>query len=197
MRRFPSFSLRLPDWLKGFPADARQVYPTDEDRMRVVIELARSNVRAGTGGPFGAGVFDIRTHTLVAPGVNLVTSANCSLLHAEMVAILIAQQIAGTYDLGGPGRPHLELVASTAPCAMCLGAIPWSGVRGLVCGACDADARGIGFDEGDKPADWVAALENRGIRVREDVCRDEAVAVLRHYAESGGLIYNARRGPDN
>jgi hypothetical protein len=69
-------------------------------------------------------------------------------------------------------------------------------VRGLVCGARDADARGIGFDEGDKPADWVAALENRSIRVRQDVCRDEAVAVLRHYAESGGLIYNARRGPD-
>ena len=77
---------------------------------------------------------------------------------------------------------------------MCLGAIPWSGVRGLVCGARDADARGIGFDEGAKPTDWVEALESRGIRVRQDVCRDEAVAVLREYAENGGPIYNARRG---
>ena len=105
VRRFPTFSLELPDWLMRFPADAEQVYPTDEDRMRLVIELARTNAREGTGGPFGAGVFDTRTHTLVAPGVNLVISANCSLLHAEMVAILIAQQIAGTYDLGGPAMP--------------------------------------------------------------------------------------------
>ena len=77
---------------------------------------------------------------------------------------------------------------------MCLGAIPWSGVRRVVCGARGADACAIGFDEGAKPADWVAALTGRGIEVLRDVLRDEAQAVLRHYAESGRNIYNARRG---
>jgi hypothetical protein len=30
--------------------------------------------------------------------------------------------------------------------------------------------------------------------VVRDVCREEAAAVLRDYAESGGQIYNARQG---
>ena len=76
---------------------------------------------------------------------------------------------------------------------MCFGAIPWSGVRRLVCGARDEDARAIGFDEGPKLPDWVDALEARGIAVVHDVLRDEAVAILRHYQESGGIIYNGRR----
>jgi tRNA(Arg) A34 adenosine deaminase TadA len=76
----------------------------------------------------------------------------------------------------------------------CFGATTWSGVRRLVCGARDEDARAIGFDEGPKLPDWVGALEERGISVVRDTCRDEAAAVLRDYAESGGLIYNARRG---
>jgi hypothetical protein len=43
-------------------------------------------------------------------------------------------------------------------------------------------------------SDWVASLEQRGISVARDVCRDEAAAVLRYYAEKGGTIYNARQG---
>ena len=58
----------------------------------------------------------------------------------------------------------------------------------------EEDARGIGFDEGPKTPDWVASLEQRGISVARDVCRDEAAAVLRYYAENGGMIYNARQG---
>jgi tRNA(Arg) A34 adenosine deaminase TadA len=77
---------------------------------------------------------------------------------------------------------------------MCLGAFPWSGVRLLVCGAWDEDAAKVGFDEGSKPSDWVGELEDRGISVRREVCREEATSVLRAYAESGGLIYSGRRG---
>jgi hypothetical protein len=51
----------------------------------------------------------------------------------------------------------------------------------------------IGFDEEPKVSDWVASLEQRGISVTRDVCHDEA-AVLRYYAENGGMIYNARQG---
>jgi tRNA(Arg) A34 adenosine deaminase TadA len=77
---------------------------------------------------------------------------------------------------------------------MCLGAIPWSGVRRLVCGARGDDVCAIGFDEGAKPADWVGELRKRGIEVVQDVLRQEAQDVLRQYAEAGGKIYNARAG---
>ena len=67
-------------------------------------------------------------------------------------------------------------------------------MRSLLCGARAEDARAVGFDEGEKPADWPAALERRGISVGRDVLREEAAAVLRRYAEGGGEIYNAREG---
>ncbi len=191
---FPEVTLRLPDWVAGLLAGRGEVYPAFEDRMRLVVELSRLNLRYGTGGPFGAAVFERDTGRLLAPGVNLVVSSSCSVSHAEMVAIMVAQRMVGDFDLGGEGHPPYELVASTEPCAMCLGAVPWSGVRRLVCGARGEDAEEIGFDEGIKPEAWIPSLEERGIAVERDVLRDEAAAVLREYAEGGGPIYNARGG---
>jgi tRNA(Arg) A34 adenosine deaminase TadA len=153
-------------------------------------------VRRGTGGPFGAAIFERETGRLLAPGVNLVVGSGCSAFHAEMVAIMVAQKSLGTFDLGGKGLPPYELVASTEPCAMCLGATPWSGVRHLVCGARDEDARAVGFDEGAKMVEWVGSLEDRGISVELGVLREEAVAVLQEYAALGGEIYNSRQCED-
>ena len=142
----------------------------------------RSGRRSSTGRP----------ESCSRPASILVTTANCSVAHAEMVAIMVAQKAVGDFDLGGPGRPHYELVASTEPCAMCYGATPWSGVRGLVIGARGEDAEAVGFDEGTKPSDWTQALEERGISVTRDVLREEAASVLREYAASEGEIYNSR-----
>ncbi len=47
----------LPAWVKDFVLTSA-VYPTDEDRMRLVIALSRENVLRETGGPFGAAVFE-------------------------------------------------------------------------------------------------------------------------------------------
>src|SRR3712207_7387090 len=88
--RFPRVVLRLPDWVEDTLAD--RVYPTVEDRMRLAVELSRLNVRHGTGGPFGAAIFERETGELLAPGVNLVIAAKCSVFHAEMVAIMVAQR---------------------------------------------------------------------------------------------------------
>ena len=191
---FPLATVSLPGWVEEALSNPDREYSTEEDRMRLVIELSRSNVDHGTGGPFGAGIFDLSTNRLIAPGVNLVATTDLSAAHAEMVAIMISQQVVGHFDLGGEGLPPYELVASTEPCAMCFGAIPWSGVRRLVCGAREEDARRIGFDEGPKTCDWVAALEQAGISVARDVYRDEAAAELRYYVESGGMINNCRQG---
>lgn len=168
------------------------MFQSVEHRMSFVIEAARLNVANGTGGPFAAAVFERDSGMLVSLGVNLVTSAGMSILHAEMVALSLAQAKLGGYDLGGPGLPAHELVTATEPCAMCLGAIPWSGVRRLITGARDADARAIGFDEGPKTAEWRNELEKRGISVICDVERENAVRVLRDYSLRGGAIYNSR-----
>lgn len=188
-------SIRLPEWAEGYLDTARlRYFPDAFARMQLAIELSRLNVERGTGGPFGAAIFDSDRGELIAIGMNLVVPSCCSMAHAEMVAITVAQQRLGCFDLGSDPKRCYELVTSCEPCAMCFGAIPWSGVRSVLCGARDADARAIGFDEGPKMADWQHALEQRGIRVVTDLCRDAAAAVLRHYAEINGTIYNGRLG---
>jgi tRNA(Arg) A34 adenosine deaminase TadA len=190
---FPEFSFHLPEWVGELVGDPSRPLPTQEERMHLAIRLAAANVSRGTGGPFGAAVFDMENHTLVAPGVNMVVPTNCSVLHAEVVALVLAQQVHGHFDLSSTGR-ECELVTSTEPCAMCLGAVTWSGVRRVACGARDGDARQIGFDEGAKPQHWVRELTQRGIEVVLDVCREQAIAVLRAYVERGGKVYNPQRG---
>jgi tRNA(Arg) A34 adenosine deaminase TadA len=189
----PLFTLHLPDWLEEFESRMGDPFQSVDDRMRFVIELSRRNIREGTGGPFGAAVFRMDDGSLLASGVNLVVTGCCSLLHAEIVAISRAQLQAGTHDLSGAGLPPCELVTSTEPCAMCLGAITWSGVRKLVCGARRKDAEYIGFDEGEKPPAWIDGLQKRGIAVMEGILREEAVTVLREYHAGGGRIYNPER----
>jgi tRNA(Arg) A34 adenosine deaminase TadA len=182
--------LELPGWVEPLIARCGAAFDSVEARMRLAIELATQNIEHRTGGPFGAAIFETDSGRLISVGVNLVEASNCSIAHAEMVAIAMAQQAVGSYDLAGEGRPWHELVTSTEPCAMCLGAIPWSGVRRVLCGARGEDACEIGFDEGAKPVDWAGELRKRGIEVARDILREEARAVLRRYAEMGGTIYN-------
>ena len=188
---YPSLTLALPSWIGEHIRGTGTQFSSVEERMSLVVELSRLNIAHQTGGPFGAAIFRA-DGLLIAPGVNLVESSCCSLFHAEMVAVAMAQQLLQTFDLGGDSDARYELYASTEPCAMCLGAVPWSGVRSLVSAARDEDARAIGFDEGAKSSAWVVDLEQRGITVTRDVLRSHAVEVLQAYAEGGGLIYNGR-----
>lgn len=186
------FQLCLPTWVSGWVSARKETVAILEDRMRLALELGQLNTVNRTGGPFGAAIFDLDSHRLIAAGMNLVVGTRCSVAHAEMVAIMFAQQALGTHDLGAPGLPRCELVTSTEPCAMCLGAIPWSGVRQVVCGARDEDARRIGFDEGPKIPGWAAELEKRQIHVIRDVLREQGTELLNSYAAAGGMIYNGR-----
>jgi tRNA(Arg) A34 adenosine deaminase TadA len=188
----PRVTINLPTWVESYLDTYPTIFKKVEDRMRFVLDLSGQNVQHGTGGPFAAAVFE-KDGRLVAAGVNLVITAKCSVFHAEIVALVLAQRVIGRYDLSDGGRLHYDLFATTEPCAMCFGALPWSGVQRLVCGARDEDARAIGFDEGPKMIDWVTALNDRGIEVVRDVLRTDAVAVLQHYAATGGTIYNAGR----
>jgi len=184
--------IQLPGWIEGFLAGYPDSIPSIQDRVSLTIEAAQRNIDEGTGGPFAAAVFETESGKLVSLGVNLVTSQGLSILHAEMVAFALAQKKIGSYDLGGNGLPTHELVTSIEPCAMCFGAIPWSGVRRVIAGARDSDARSIGFDEGPKMKDWRTELEKRGIATLCDINREAAAQVLRNYSLQGGKIYNSR-----
>jgi len=176
----------LPHWLEDFIDAWREPLETEEQRMHLAVTLAAENVRHHTGGPFGAIVVEEQGSRLLGVGVNLVTALELSIAHAEMVAISLAQSATGNWNLGACG--DVQLVTSCEPCAMCFGAVPWSGVSSMIWGAGKEDAETAGFDEGDKPRDWVESLERRGIRIRGGILREEASAVLAHYAKKDGAI---------
>lgn len=181
--------IAYPDWVSTV-VDWERCHDSVEQRMLLAVQLARENVERGTGGPFGACVFEVDSGRLVSVGMNLVLQHQNSLLHAEVVALMMAEARLGTYTLRAAAAPAHEVVVSCDPCAMCLGAILWSGVRRIVCGADREDARRLGFDEGPVfPESW-AYVEGRGIEVVRGVLRDEARAVLELYRERGGEIYN-------
>jgi len=176
--------LVVPSWVDEVAATFEGSFEREDGRMALAVALSRHNVERG-GGPFGAAVF--LGSELVAAGVNLVLDSGLTIAHAEIVAMMRAQRAliesprtrAGAYSL----------VASTEPCCQCFGALVWSGIQRLVCGANTGDAEAIGFDEGPKPEAWVRSLEARGITVTQGVRREEACAVLGEYVRRGGVIY--------
>lgn len=166
------------------------VYRTDEERMRLAIAVSRENVERDTGGPFGAAIFESASGRLIAVGMNSVVRLNNCTLHGEMVAFMMAQARVASFTLNAPHLPAHELVTSCEPCAMCLGATLWSGVRRLVYGAGREDASLLRFDEGPVFPESYRYLEERGIAIVRNVLRDEAVAVLDRYRAKSGKIYN-------
>ncbi|MFI5310806.1 MAG: nucleoside deaminase [Gemmatimonadales bacterium] len=182
--------VEYPEWVKDV-VDWRQQYATDEDRMRLAVALARTNVERGTGGPFGAAIVESESGRLVAVGMNSVVRLHNCTLHGEMVAFMMAQRQLGSFTLGAESMPRHELITSCEPCAMCLGATLWSGVKRIVCGAAREDASRLNFEEGPVFPESYRYLEDHGVTVVRNVLRDEARAVLELYRARSGPIYNA------
>jgi tRNA(Arg) A34 adenosine deaminase TadA len=193
------FSLQMPKWyesfLESYDLDSLN---NDSKKLAFAVELSAQNIKHQSGGPFGAAIFCHKTHKLISAGVNLVTTQNTSLAHAECVSIALAQQSSGTYDLMAAHSGTHTLYCSAQPCIMCFGAIWWSGVTRVVCAATSHDVENLtGFVEGPVPHDWELQLKNRTPLPSVEVVwgskelRQSACQVLSDYKSSGGKIYNA------
>ena len=180
-----SKTIKLPEWVRDI--DLGRIDLTSESaRMAFVVNLAIRNVEAGTGGPFAAAVYDKQRKKLVSIGVNVVETGGTSIAHAEIMAIMLAQEQNHEFRLSSP---DLELVSSAQPCAMCYGAVFWSGIKSVIYGADKIDVQTItGFDEGPLPENWTTELGNRGITIKQ-VDRQAACKVLQLYHDQQGTIY--------
>ena len=189
-----SLTLSLPEWIDDFLKQYQFPLVSNEERMRFVLKLTLQNIEKTTGGPFGAAVFERESGQLVSVGVNVVLKQGCSAAHAEMMAIMLAQQELGTHDLGVAELPEFQLVTSGKMCAMCLGSVVWSGVREVLASAQPEDVENIvGFDEGPAPADYDQQLEKRGISIIPSFLREEGCEVLQRYVDLEGVVYNPSR----
>ncbi|MGC2399211.1 MAG: nucleoside deaminase [Acidobacteriaceae bacterium] len=105
---------------------AEEVTEQDLVFLRQAIELARS-ARADGRHPFGALIVDQQCETVVAARNNAVRPKGEPTQHAEMVACSEAGRLLSEAELA-----RCTLYTSTEPCAMCAGAIYWTGVGRVV-----------------------------------------------------------------
>ena len=184
--------LTLPAWVHD-TVDATRAYRSDAEKVALAIDLSKRNIEANSGGPFGAAVFG-PDDRIIAVGVNRVVPHACSVAHAEMMAYMLAQgrtqRLRLNRDADDNAIGPITLATSSQPCCQCYGATVWAGIDRLLIGARSEDVEELTeFDEGPLPADWVGALNARGIEVVRDIERDAARAVLRMYGETGGAKY--------
>jgi tRNA(Arg) A34 adenosine deaminase TadA len=112
---------------------------TEQDWLRIAVDLAAENVTAG-GGPFGAVV--VRAGEVVATGVNQVTVDLDPSAHAEVVAIRAACRTLGNFTLAG-----CVLLSSCEPCPMCMATAMWAHLDGVLFAADRDDAAHAGFND--------------------------------------------------
>lgn len=126
---------------------------TDLELLRQAIQIAAS-ARAHGNHPFGALIADDQGRVIAKAENTVITDADVT-GHAETNLIRIASR---------QFRPHVlataTLYTSTEPCAMCAGAIYWSGISRVVYGLSEEDL--ASFTGGD-PKNPTLALPARKV----------------------------------
>jgi tRNA(Arg) A34 adenosine deaminase TadA len=111
-----------------------------EKFMKMAIDLSRTGMVQGKGGPFGCVI--VKDGKVVGQGCNSVLETNDPTAHAEVVAIRDACKNLGSFQLEG-----CYLYTSCEPCPMCLGAIYWARPERVFFANTKKDAAAIGFDD--------------------------------------------------
>ncbi len=100
----------------------------DEALLRRAFNVARRSRAAGDH-PFGSVLADDEGRAIMEQGNGYTSEGGDRTAHAER---LLASRAARTYDL--PFLARCTLYTSAEPCAMCAGAIYWSGIGRVVYG---------------------------------------------------------------
>lgn len=111
-----------------------------EKFMKMAIDLSRSGMVKGKGGPFGCVI--VKDGKVIGQGYNSVLDTNDPTAHAEVVAIRDACKNLKSFQLEG-----CYLYTSCEPCPMCLGAIYWARPKRVFYANTKKDAAAIGFDD--------------------------------------------------
>ncbi|GAA1469951.1 nucleoside deaminase [Microbacterium thalassium] len=149
---------------------------TELDRMllRRAIDVGRSAVAHGNH-PFGAVLADPAGEVVLVAENSVNTDNDCT-AHAETNLARLAFKVFGTEALAG-----YSLYTSCEPCAMCSGAIYWSGIGRVVWAMTEAQLAVLTGDHEENPTMALssAAVLNAGqraITVAGPAIWDEAIA---------------------
>lgn len=149
--------------------------------MQIAIDEAKTGIKNGHGGPFGAAI--VKDGKLIASGHNQVLLNNDSTCHGEISAIRKAEQTLGTYDLSG-----CELYTTGEPCPMCLAAILWANIEKVYYGCNLEDNAKIGFRDA-KFDQLFGDRSNLPENFLEEHNRDLCLELFDEYASMDKTIY--------
>ncbi len=145
--------------------------------MKRALELAASSVRHGNH-PFGA-ILVIDNH-IVLEAENTVLTEGDPTRHAEMNLVSTACRVLSAGEI-----EKSVLFTSTEPCAMCLGAIYWSGVKSVVYACPASDLQEIAGESLNCHSGKVYEDSVNPPRILGPLLKTQAVEQHRHYWNAG------------
>jgi len=147
--------------------------------MRLALDSARRACLAGEP-PVGACL--VRGGRVVARTHNAIIGELDVTAHAEMRVIREACRKLRTLDLSG-----MRLFVTVEPCAMCLGACHYAGIREIIFGARLSDMQQFtGREFGCEDSAAVAGYSH--LQMTGDVLREDSVELLKEWAAKGHRV---------
>jgi guanine deaminase len=153
--------------------------PTDENYLRIAIDLSRHALEDQGKTPFGAIL--VLNDEMVSEGTSSVIELIDPSAHAEVMAIRNAAQKLKRHLL-----PGSVLYSSSEPCPMCLTICYWAQVSRLVFGATSYDVATCGFEDLQLYRELATNIERRSlpeVKANEPL-RTLAAGVLQDWAKN-------------
>lgn len=148
----------------------------DKDYMALAIELSSKAYY-----PYGAVI--VKDNEIIGRSDADVPVSKTGFSHAELRAIEDAMGHLGGH-LCAEGGKGVTIYSSCEPCAMCMGAILYTGIDRLVYGATLEDSKECVNEILAKSNDIANACSNRKIEIIPEFRREEAVKVLKRWKEN-------------
>lgn len=147
----------------------------DKEYMNIAIELSKKAYY-----PYGAII--VKDNKIIGRSDTEVPVSKTAYSHAELRAIEDAMEHLGGH-LCAEGGKGCTIYSSCEPCAMCMGAILYTGIERLVYGATLEDSKECVNDILVHATDVAKACKNRQISIVSEYEREEAVKVLKYWKE--------------
>ena len=148
----------------------------DKEYMKLAIELSKKAFY-----PYGAII--VKDGQIIGRSDADVPVSKTAYSHAELRAIEDAMEHLGGH-LCAEGGKGCTIYSSCEPCAMCMGAILYTGIDRLVYGATLEDSKKCVNDILAHANDVANICENRKISIVSECEREEAVKVLKDWKEN-------------
>lgn len=145
----------------------------DEKFIDIAIELSKKSMY-----PYGAII--VKNGEIIGRCDVDVPVSKTGFSHAELRAIENAMEHIGGH-LCAEGGKGCTIYSSCEPCAMCMGAILYTGIERLVYAATLEDSKECVNEIIAKAEDVADICKNRKIQIIKELHRDKAVEVLKNW----------------